>query len=282
MPGCFDKLSFALASFALVGLGSFHGAHAADMQSPRIVQPVTYAPQSPPPQISWDGCYAGLHGGGQLAKVNYDTVSTTPNALPIYKVSTHNDTFTSALVGAQIGCNKIVSHLLVGFEFDVWYAPGPFDERCRTQIDPILDCVRIRERPAVSGAGRFGFVHSSVLFYGKAGVAYLNTDFESRYHRTKIKGNTPTIGAPFQYEEKHTRAGLLSQAGLLLGFGVEYAINETWSTKLEYNNIITAEKEFKSVIATGGVLCTDGTSCNAGYTDTSGLAAKQVVSRQVV
>ncbi len=252
------------------------------MSMPRLEQPPVYAPATPPTAHDWNGCYGGLHGGGQIMNFHYDTIST-PYGVRINQTSEHSATFTSALFGGQIGCNASIGYMLAGVEFDAWYAPGPFDETCKTLIDPILDCVRVRERPAISGAARFGFVHSSFLFYGKVGLAYLNTDFESVYHRSKPKGNTPTVGAPFQYEEKHTRNGLLSRTGLLLGFGLEYAIDENWSTKLEYNNIVTTRSEFNSTIEQGGFICNNNVSgsfpvaCNTGAnTDTSGMVARQV------
>jgi len=261
-------------------------ARAAYVATPRVTplyQPPQQQLQPPPRDPRW--CYAGVHGG--LMQLRYDVKTySTPYGQdePYSPVEDVKGTHYLPLIGAQIGCNYIQKNFLIGFEAETWIVPGTPPD-CTINFDPIRSCVTIREKPAVAGSLRAGVIHGNFLFFGKVGLAYLNTSIVTDFHRTVSIANTPTGTTPWQSDERHIRRGSIDQTGVLLGLGAEYRINETWSAKVEVNKIITASqhKNFDAVLDPGSTVCSsNGTTppypcsgSNAAYRDTSGMIAKQ-------
>lgn len=261
-------------------------SHATDAAVPRMA-PVFHAPplqqlQPAPQDPRW--CYAGVHGG--LMQLRYDVKTfSTPFGQhePYSPVEDVKGTHYLPLIGAQIGCNYVQKNFLIGFEAETWIVPNTPPD-CSINFDPIRSCVTIREKPAVAGSLRAGVIHGNFLFFGKVGLAYLNTNVITNFHRTVSVANVPTDGTPWQSDERHVRRGSLSQTGVLLGLGAEYMIDETWSAKVEVNKIITASshKNFDAIIDSGGTVCSSNEPaafpCNASpvvYRNTSGMIAKQ-------
>ncbi len=261
-------------------------SHAADAALPRVT-PLYQPPQQQLQPVQQDPrwCYAGVHGGLMQLRYDVKTISTPfGQANPYSPVEDVKGTHYLPLIGAQIGCNYIQKNFLIGFEAETWIMP-PTPPDCTIAFDPIRSCVTIREKPAIAGSLRAGVIHGNFLFFGKVGLAYLHTEVVTDFHRTVSVANTPTVGAPWQSEERHIRRGSLEQSGVLLGIGAEYMIDETWSAKVELNKVITASdhKNFDAILDSGSTVCSsNGTApafpCNADpvvYRNTSGMIAKQ-------
>lgn len=228
---------------------SLNPAQAADVAVPRPVPAPTPVEQPAPQSARW--CYAGVSGGAQHMAFAVDL-----RAVPGYMndpsfVSDHKGRQTSPLLGGQIGCNAIHRSWLVGFEFDghILLTDPPAD--CVTRIDPARECLQVRDRFALAGSLRGGFIHGDLLLFGKVGLALVNTEFHFDHERTKPRNTGVTPGAPWQYEDVHERKAELSQYGVLLGFGAEYMFDEGWSAKVEFNHISTPRKEFDATITKG-------------------------------
>ena len=298
MSARFSKVALRCAAFAAAAapaLVSPLSARAADVATPRVVSlPPPVQKDQPPPDSQW--CYGGLHGGFQHTRFEVDA-KQTPSYLNLPSVvNDHKGYFTAPIIGAQVGCNYVARSFLAGVEVEGWLQPYRSPPHCETLIDPARECMRVRDRFALAGSLRGGYVHGDFLFFGKLGLAWLNTDFSFDHHRTKARENGAAETAPWQYEDVHKRSGRLSQMGLLLGFGAEYMMDDGWSAKLEFNQILTTRKEFDSVISSGkfcseqsdfkcAQVAADGTTVTPpNYRDTSGDIVRQVakMGRSVV
>jgi hypothetical protein len=261
-------------------------AEAADVSAPRVVSLPPAVQDQPPPDSQW--CYGGLHGSVQHTRFDVDARQMPSYLNPPSFVNHHKSYVTAPIIGAQVGCNYVAKSFLIGVEGEGWLQPFRSPPHCETLIDPARECMRLRERFGLAGSMRGGYIHGDFLFFGKLGLAWLNTDFDFDHHRTKARDNGAVTAAPWQYEDVHQRSGRLSQVGLLLGFGAEVMMDDGWSAKLEFNQIFTNRKEFDSVISSGkfcsnqsgnscAVLASDASAVTpANYRDMSGDIVRQV------
>ena len=198
------KKQAIIAAFAILSCGS--PALAADLWQPQpsIKDEGVYEQRS-----RWDGFYLGLNGGYAFADTN--------NA-PFYQANVPVASLgdlgpEGAFGGGQIGYNVVTGRLLLGVEADVQAADindstsRPFGA-ASTDID-WFGTVR----------GRIGFVSDRTLIYATGGYAW--ADVESRFAGT----------GPFAISE----SDILN--GYTIGGGIEYALNNNWSTKLEYQYV---------------------------------------------
>jgi outer membrane immunogenic protein len=182
---------------AVAALGAVAQAAAADLPQPALPPaqaPVAYIPVAP--VYNWGGVYYGINGGYGIGKSEWSSTGG----------STGNFKTDGFAVGATIGANYQVDALVFGIEADLdWMGldgtsnvctPG----KCETK-DTYLATFR----------GRIGYAFDRILFYATAGGAYGN-----------IEANGPT--------------GFVStsKAGWTAGAGVEAALSENWTARLEY------------------------------------------------
>lgn len=189
-----------LAAFAILSVSS--PAFAADLwqPGPSVKDEPVYEQHS-----RWQGFYLGLNGG-------YAFGDTTDAPFRVNGVDQGNLGSLSpegAFGGGQIGYNAVFGRFLVGVEADVQGAD--IDDStssglgaASTNVD-VFGTVR----------GRVGFVSDRTLIYATGGYAW--ADVESKFA-------TPGV----RVSESDTLDGYV------VGGGVEYALSNNWSAKLEY------------------------------------------------
>jgi outer membrane immunogenic protein len=168
-----------------------------------------------PPAFTWTGCYVGLHAGadwGQSTWSNYGSATMDTNG---------------AIGGAQAGCNYQVQSFVLGVEGEIWgsgltgstnFSDGEGTETLKTTSNFAGDL-----------AARFGYAIDRALIFGKVGVASADYRYTDVY--------TDTEGVTIFDAQGHA-----THTGLLLGLGLEYAIDAHWSFKGEYDYINYASK----------------------------------------
>ena len=214
----FKKLLLSAATFLSLGGVAF----AADLPSKKspAVAPVAVAPT-----FSWTGCYVGLQAGATFGRVSgFDGTSFF---LPT-KANTRG--FEG---GGQAGCNYQMGQFVVGGEGELWGSSSrgsvPLSQSRITIIGPgaprapellIVQSLTGKVKNNFAGAlsVRGGFAIDHTLLFAKIGVGFANYKY------------SVTDG-------KNFATGSSDRAGLLLGVGVEQAIDAHWSVKLEYDNL---------------------------------------------
>ncbi len=208
-----------LAGTVLLSLGSV--ALAADLPSKKspAVSPVAVAPA-----FSWTGCYVGADVGGTFGRVSGFGGNTSgfDNA----KANTRG-----FAVGGALGCNYQMGPFVVGGVADIWTstsrgsAPLTGGEGFGRSVGvgaPAIGPAGFTARAKNNFAGdlsvRGGYAIDHTLLFVKAGVAFADYKY--------------VVSNGFQ-----TATGRSNRPGLLLGLGVEQAIDAHWSVKLEYDNV---------------------------------------------
>jgi len=178
-------------------------AEAADLPpapSPAPAAPVAYAPQV----YNWSGFYLGGHIGG-----GYGGSSWTD---PITGLG--NDTFNSwgFLGGGQVGVNAQFNRLVLGLEGDFSWT-----DLKGSGTDSIGDTINTNVEWTSTVTGRIGAAFDRLLVYGKGGLALA----EDQSSLTDLGANTAST--------------TFMRTGWTAGAGLEYALDNNWSAKIEYD-----------------------------------------------
>jgi outer membrane immunogenic protein len=202
-----------LASASLLVFGSA-AALAADL-------PMKAAPIVAAPVFSWTGCYVGVHGGGGVMHDNW----TDQNG-------------SGGLAGGQVGCNYQDGNWVFGAEGEGWWSgmksSGNSSEGTAS-TEGFRETSTTRNKYDFSFAARAGIAFDRTLIYGKAGWVWGQFDFAS----TDNSACCSLTDGPFA----STAYGSSMLNGLLLGVGIEHAITQNWTVKLEYNYLRYGSKE---------------------------------------
>src|SRR6266851_8827093 len=214
-----------------------------------------YAPLYRAPPIialNWTGCYLGGHvGGGFIDKklggpfVDNAVPSTfgAPTSFAISDPSTDLNS-TGLLGGGQVGCNfQFAANWVIGFEADASGAnqQGGGDSRLITEgavlngtLPGITTVVSSNGTAAsrtdfiATATGRLGYTFGRLgegMVYAKGGAAWAN----NRYQFNGQVLISPSFVTPFNFGASETRVGWT------VGAGVEWAVWQNWSVKLEYD-----------------------------------------------
>jgi outer membrane immunogenic protein len=172
------------------------------------------SPMMGPVAASWTGCYIGLQGGGGWGSSRHVAVSP-PNPANAGLPITNNFGLSGGEIGGTAGCNYEVNNWVFGVENDISWtnisgsAPDmlPFNLRGVSHTnEKWLDTLR----------GRVGFAWEHALLYGTGGAAFAGTDANI----------CNTLAACFSNSQTRT--------GWVAGAGIEYAMWDNVSLKLEY------------------------------------------------
>jgi outer membrane immunogenic protein len=204
------RLFSAIALAALVA-GS---AAAADLP--------TKAPDVVPVAYNWSGCYLGIEGGGNWGHSQYFGVSANPitNGQPI----NNEFTLSGVLAGGTGGCNYQVSNWVFGIENDFSWTDKsgsasdipPFSIRAvGTTSERWIDTLR----------GRIGVTWDRLLAYATGGGAFADT-------AVNVCGQIRCVGDS------------RSRTGWAAGAGIEYAVWQNLSLKLEYLHVDFGSAEY--------------------------------------
>ncbi len=178
-------------------------AQAADLPpappTPAPTAPVAYAPQT----YNWSGVYVGGNIGGGYS-----------NSWWSDPITGGHDNFNSwgFLGGGQIGANAQFNRLVVGLE-------GDFDWTDITNkgTDSIGEALNANVQWTSTVTGRVGAAFDRLLVYGKGGLALA----QDQSSLTDLAGNSATDS--------------LLRTGWTVGAGLEYALDDNWSAKIEYD-----------------------------------------------
>jgi outer membrane immunogenic protein len=200
-----------MRSFVVIGvlLAAVDLAWGADLPAaPSPVAPAVYAPP-PPRAYDWTGIYAGANVGWGFANVT-DTGTIAGGALGGLSASGRG-TANGAVAGGQIGFNYQINAVVLGIEGDFDWSglsstanAGILSENSKM---PWIATVR----------GRAGFAIDGVMLYGTGGVAFLD-----------LLDNINAAGFGSLFSASSVNVGWT------IGAGVEAALAQNWTVKLEY------------------------------------------------
>ncbi|MGH6676575.1 MAG: outer membrane protein [Xanthobacteraceae bacterium] len=162
--------------------------------------PVAYAPQI----YNWTGIYVGGHIGGGYSNSSWSDPFGAAN----------NDNFSSLgfLGGAQVGANAQFNRLVLGVEGDFSWLNST-----NSGTDSIGEGLNSNVQWTSTVTGRIGAAFNRLLVYGKGGLALA----QDQSTLTDLGGNTATDS--------------LLRTGWTVGAGLEYALDDNWSAKIEYD-----------------------------------------------
>jgi outer membrane immunogenic protein len=167
----------------------------------------------------WTGFYAGAFAGGAWwDSATFSSVTTYDSVPPhSWGVSGEN----SFLGGATMGLNWQLGAFLLGIEGEVAYmgfkagAADPGDA-----AHNLYGQLTFNDWEEFIG-GRAGFLWGNALIYGKLGAVFAE-------YQTRVYLGTPAAdGANIAFGDN-------TDAALAVGGGVEYALSQHWSAKIEY------------------------------------------------
>jgi len=214
-----------------------------------------YAPLYRAPPIialSWTGCYLGGHIGGSFVDKKFggpfvdNAVPSTLGAPTSFAISDPSADLNSTglLGGGQVGCNfQFAANWVIGFEADASGAnqQGGGDSRLITEgavlngtlpgITTVVSSngtASSRTDFIATATGRLGYSFGRLgegMVYAKGGAAWAN----NRYQFNGQVLISPSFVTPFNFGASETRVGWT------VGAGVEWAVWENWSVKLEYD-----------------------------------------------
>jgi len=199
---------------AAIAISAPLGAYAADL--PMAPPPPPRAPAFvPPPPFTWTGFYVGINGGYSWGNINTndnvgDTASFNSNG---------------GIVGGTIGFNYQWNWFVAGFEGDVDWSGMKFSQTQSTAgfFGTSTASLTYKNDVLSTFAARFGVAADHALFYGKAGGAWTQEEFD-------LSGTDPTLGTL-------SGSNNFSRLGWMVGAGAEYAITNNLTVKAEYNYI---------------------------------------------
>ena len=191
-------LVLGAATALSIGAASAADLPAAPPMAPTA--PVAYAPQV----YNWSGIYFGGHVGGGYSGSSWSDPIT----------GTGNDNFNSwgFLGGAQLGANYQVNRIVLGVEGD-W----SWTNINNKGTDSIGDALNTNLQWTSTVTGRIGAAFDRFLVYGKGGLALA----QDQSTLTDVLGNASSTS--------------MLRTGWTAGAGIEYALDDNWSAKIEYD-----------------------------------------------
>jgi len=189
-------LFWPIAALALLAASSAHGAGA---DAPMAVK----APPVPR-AYSWTGFYLGSH---VAAGFSYRDWTLREGAT--------TDAGDAAMVGGQFGYNYQIGKWVVGVEGDAAWGNLKDESVCPDGINACWT----RQNWLATVTGRVGYAFDQALFYLKGGAAFTRSDYFK------------TAPIPSILDEK----GGGRRDGWITGAGMEYALWNNWTMRLEYD-----------------------------------------------
>jgi outer membrane immunogenic protein len=229
------RQSFALLPSVLV-IAAFAAtaAVAADLPVAPAKAPSYYAPP-PPAHYNWSGFYFGGHiGAGMERDVVTDTTTTA-----LLNIGTTTNVSPYALIGGpQAGINLQFGPVVVGAE-GTWTSSALSDNQVTaTLVAATQEESRSAPHWYATATGKLGFAVNDLLLYAKGGGAWMHADFTQL---TLLNG-----GVAAQQLITDNRSGWTA------GAGIEYALNENLSARLEYDFLDFGTKAYNFTAINGG------------------------------
>jgi len=196
----------AIGRIAAVALLANNAAQAADAPMPM---------KAPPPVAThnWAGLYVGGHIGAGFSYRNW--------TLGDGAISEAGD---AVMIGGQIGFNHQVGKWVIGVESDAAWGNLKGESVCP---DGINTCWT-RQTWLGTVTGRIGYAFDPALFYLKGGAAFTRADYFK------------TARIPSTLDER----GGGARNGWTAGVGMDYALWNNWSLRLEYDYLDFGSRTF--------------------------------------
>ncbi len=255
--------------FLLAGM-AFGAVVAAANSSQAADLPFKAAPQAvaPAPAYDWSGIYIGAHVGGGWATndLSDPSIGLVAVALPGFPVVQTTDS-SGILGGVQAGWNYQFGRFVLGTEFDFSWADvngtstSTFAPGFAGAGSSISRSLTANTDWIGTSTLRLGYAHDHWLFYSKVGAAYDHTKYTSAWTANIPGGGGGSIFAG---------TGSKTQVGWTVGFGVEWAIWNNLSAKLEYDFMDFGSK----TIPINGAFGLGGPAIGASF----GLVNEQTIS----
>ena len=188
-------------------------AFAADMRVP---------PLSPlPPSFTWTSCYGGLHAGGGLG--NETLTDPAQNLSPITDFASASTHTSGYMLGGQIGCDyQFASNWVLGIEGSA--SGGNITGKSTFALPgintPPGDTATFKASTdfMMSATARVGYAWDRWMVYAKGGFAGVNDKYSI-----------------FDAQTTYDFEALKNRLGWTAGAGIEWAMWEDWSVRLEYD-----------------------------------------------
>ncbi|QXX75004.1 outer membrane protein [Methylovirgula sp. HY1] len=214
-------------SAALVGLAG--GAVAGDYSAP-----APFMSFIPPSTFNWTGFYGGesgtyswTDGGGNRSPDGLWTIASDAagSAISAANGSSPQDPH-NALGGGQLGFNYQIQNLVLGAEGDLSYTGldttmGVFGPPRTTESLAFAPDINSHWLSTIRG--RFGTSIDRLLVFATGGLAVAGRNFNNGYTVLSPDGQDFSIGNASRVA-----------AGVAIGGGLEYALNNHWTVKGEY------------------------------------------------
>ncbi len=191
-----------IVAAAMVVLAGTADALAADLPTPSPAVPL------PAAVYNWTGFYIGINGGYGTGNSNWsDGAVGTSGSFPT----------SGFLVGGTVGVNYQIGQYVFGIEGDGDWTnlQGNTGPTCGaiSAVVPPPDSCQTQSEWLATVRGRVGYAFDRMLFYGTAGAAF---------------GNIQTgLNPPSTFDSS-------VEAGWTAGAGLEFALTQNWSAKVEY------------------------------------------------
>jgi outer membrane immunogenic protein len=200
-----------LSATAFVALTA--AANAADLPSRHAPAPVITAA----PVFTWTGFYAGIQAGYAWGE---DETGPLFDAIPGFGTAGTGYDVDGFVGGGHAGFSYQIGLLVLGVEGDLEAAAVDGDRRWNNEVLPGVSAAA-RSEINVQGSirGRVGFALDRALVYGTAGFAFAN--IENTYNTSN---GVSTITETFDD----------TKWGWTIGTGVEYAITNNLTARVEY------------------------------------------------
>jgi outer membrane immunogenic protein len=199
---------------AVLAMSAPLSAFAADL--PVAPPPPPRAPAFvPAPPFTWTGFYVGINGG-----YSWNNVQTSDNV-----GDTASFNANGGIVGGTIGFNYQWNWFVAGFEADIDWADNKFSQTAfdTTAFGTSSATVTYKNDVLSTFAARFGVAADHTLFYGKAGGAWTQEEYD-------LSGSAAGLGTL-------SGSNKFSRLGFMAGAGIEYAFTNNLTAKIEYNYI---------------------------------------------
>jgi outer membrane immunogenic protein len=220
-----------VAALALTATALGLPARAADLPAPAT----SYYPPNPlPPAVyDWTGIYLGGNvGAGFLSDTFTPIGPTTGFGAPLGSTGLGP---VGVIGGGQLGAN---------FQWAPWVfgAEVSFDASNITATKAVPDSGGTSEGSTsnpqwiAAATGRFGWASNDLLFYAKAGGAWMHVSYTQEILTGGIAGPVQSIGE--------------NRSGFTAGGGIEYAFTENLSARIEYDFYDFGTKDYPGFTVT--------------------------------
>jgi outer membrane immunogenic protein len=214
-------------------------AAAADLPPAPPPAPAYIPPPAPPPAYNWSGFYGGLNGGYGWASSNSTAVFS--GGLLSGATASGSGQASGGVFGGQLGFNYQINALVLGIEGDIDWSGQSSSQSVGCGFGCTLSqTAKIAWLGTIRG--RVGLALDRVLLYATGGGAFSN-----------LSNTITATGFGTIYNASAT------DTGWVLGGGVELALAQNWTTRLEYLYVQTNASLTGGLALIGGSVTQTGT-----------------------